>query len=119
MSERFKQSFKSLAQARITSYAANRLTIETEADAAALLTISERYAAGWRATLDGQATRIFLTDYFLRGVYVPAGKHRIEMHYAAPAARRGLWISVAALFVFALCLFAAHRVEAKNFASLP
>ncbi len=105
LSERFKQA----PQARVTSYAANRLTIETEADAPALLTLSERYAPGWRATLDGQPVPILLANYLLRGVTVPAGKHRVEMHYAAPAARRGLWISLGALLVFLACLMAAHR----------
>ncbi|NOT59217.1 MAG: YfhO family protein, partial [Acidobacteria bacterium] len=105
----FDERFQQRPQARITNYSAHRLTIETEADANALLTISERYASGWRATIDGQTTPVLLANYFLRGIYVPKGKHRIEMHYAAPAAWRGLWISLSAALIFGILLRLARK----------
>jgi uncharacterized membrane protein YfhO len=55
---------------------------------------------GWEATLDGQRTPIYTTDYLLRGVILPAGSHRIEMRYTAPAARTGAWVSLLTLALF-------------------
>ncbi|HEV7903710.1 MAG TPA: YfhO family protein, partial [Pyrinomonadaceae bacterium] len=54
---------------------------------------------GWEATVDGEAARIDTTDYLLRGVAVPAGAHRVEMRYRAPAARNGAGISACALLL--------------------
>ncbi len=96
----------SQAEAKITGYQPNRLTIETDADKRAALIVSEISYPGWEATIDGQPTTIFTANYLLRGVIVPAGKHRVEMHYTAPRAKLGGAISLltlsllAGLFVF-------------------
>ena len=82
------------AYARIVSYEPNRLTIETNADRQTVLVVSEIHYPGWAARLDGAKTPIHQTDFLLRGVIVPAGKHTIEMNYRAPQARNGAIISL-------------------------
>jgi len=89
--------FKAPAEARIVNYEPNRLAIETVADKRAVLVISEMYYPGWEATIDGRRTPIWTANYLLRGVIVPEGRHRVEMRYTAPAARRGAIISVLTL----------------------
>jgi len=81
------------SSARITRYEANRLQIETSSPTATVLVLSEIFYPGWFASVDGQPARIVVADYVLRGVPLPAGEHRVEMHYAAPAARNGAIIS--------------------------
>lgn len=83
--------------ARIVSYEAARLRIETEAPTPAILVVSEIFYPGWMATIDGQPAPIRATDYLLRGIALPAGRHSVEMHYAAPAAHRGALISIGTL----------------------
>ena len=39
--------------------------------------------------IDGVKTSIHQTDYLLRGLVIPTGKHQVEMVYRAPAARKG------------------------------
>ncbi len=85
------------ATARVTAYESNGLAVETQADAPAVLVISEMFYPGWVATVDGRPAEIHLTDYLLRGVVVPAGAHRVEMRYTAPAARVGAIISALSL----------------------
>jgi hypothetical protein len=97
------------SSARITSYEPSRLTIETDAPTATMLVTSEIFYPGWEATVDGQRTRILLTDYLLRGVALPAGHHRIEMRYRAPAARNGAVISACTLLVLAGLTILAQR----------
>jgi len=64
---------------------------------------------GWEAMVDGRPTHILLTDYLLRGVSLPAGKHTIEMRYQAPAARNGALISA-----LTLCLLAGFGFYARR-----
>lgn len=87
--------------ARVLEYRANRLLVETDAPTATVLVLSEIFYPGWEATIDGKPAQIFVTDYLLRGVALPAGRHRIEMIYRPPAARKGAIISIAMLVVLA------------------
>jgi uncharacterized membrane protein YfhO len=103
------------ATARIVEYQPSRLVIETNAQRAAVLIVSEIIYPGWEATIDGATARIDATDYLLRGVFVPAGAHRVEMRYRAPAARNGAFISVFSLLVLGgLMLSSARRVGNKS-----
>jgi len=81
------------SSARIKRYEPNGLQIETSSPTATVLVLSEIFYPGWVASVDGQPARIDVADYLLRGVALPAGEHRVEMHYAAPAARNGAIIS--------------------------
>lgn len=95
--------------ARIVSYEANRLRIETNADKAAALVLSEVNSPGWEAAVDGKPATIFTADYLLRGLVLTAGNHRIEMKYTAPAARIGAVISALSLLFIAGLLIKARR----------
>lgn len=103
------------ARVQITDYRANRLTLETSSNEPTLLVLSEIFYPGWRASIDGRDTKIFLTDFLLRSVYVPAGKHRIEMSYDAPTFRNGAMITFVTLFAILLMgLFYARHSSRKS-----
>jgi uncharacterized membrane protein YfhO len=76
-----------------------RLLFESNSPASSVLVVSEVIYPGWRATVDGQVVPIHTTNFLLRGIALPAGKHRIELRYTAPAARNGAFISLATLFL--------------------
>jgi hypothetical protein len=84
---------------RLTVYEPNHLVIETSTDAPSVLVLSEINYPGWIATVDGAKATLYTTDFLLRGVAVPAGAHRVEMRYTAPAARNGALISLSTLLV--------------------
>jgi Bacterial membrane protein YfhO len=96
---------------RISSYSANKLTLETEAPMPTILVVSEIFYPGWQANVDGAPTEILLTDYLLRGVVLPPGKHVVEMRYQAPAARNGAIISGLALCVLLALLTSAYLMR--------
>jgi len=91
--------------ARVTSYEAARVVVETSAPTATMLVLSEVNYPGWEATVDGAAVPVYATNYLLRGVYVPAGERRVELRYRAPAARNGALISLLCLTVLGALLF--------------
>jgi hypothetical protein len=98
--------------ATVVSYAADRIAIETRADKPSVLVVSEIFYPGWEATVDGRAVPVRLTDYLLRGVYVEAGSHRVEMRYRSPALRYGALISLFTLLL--LALLGAFSVRRKR-----
>ena len=102
--------------ARVTAYEANRIVVETESATPAVLVLSEVFYPGWEASVDGEARRIMLANYLLRAVAVPAGRHTVEMRYAAPAARNGAIISALTLAALIALAFVARRerVRASN-----
>jgi hypothetical protein len=94
------------AVAKISSYEPNLLKIDTEAERPSFLVVSEINYPGWTARIDGADTPVYQTDYLLRGVALPAGKHTIVMEYTAPAFWRGVYVSVLTLFiVLALAIY--------------
>lgn len=87
---RFKETLKgattsykdSLSSVRLTSYEPNRLVYETNNSKDGVVVFSEiYYPDGWIATIDGEPADIARADYILRSMYVPAGKHTIEMRF--------------------------------------
>ena len=87
---RFKDMLKGTAEAykdslssiRLTSYEPNRLVYETDNAGDGIAVFSEiYYPDGWQVTIDGQPAGLGRADYVLRTLYVPAGKHTIEMRF--------------------------------------
>lgn len=76
--------------------------LEATAVAPALLVLSDTYAAGWRATVDGVAAPIVPTDYLFRGVPVPAGTHRVRFVYRPWTIPAGQAISLGSLLALAV-----------------
>ncbi|HEV2073043.1 MAG TPA: YfhO family protein [Thermomicrobiales bacterium] len=93
-------------QAIVTQYDAEKVTIETHSDAPGFLVVSEVYADGWRAFVNGRETEILPTHHALRGVPIPAGDATVEMRYEPLALRVGIPVSIGTavvmLSVFAL-----------------
>jgi len=57
-----------------------------------MVVLSDNWFPGWTATIDGQAARIWEAYTAIRGVEVPAGSHRIEMHYRPRTVMLGAWM---------------------------
>jgi hypothetical protein len=87
--------------AEVVDYQPERIAIQTEADANSLLVLSELYYPGWRATLDGEPTRILRADAGLRAVAVPAGEHVVTMVYCPTSFYVGAGISLATALTLA------------------
>ena len=65
----------------VIDYQPNSVVLSTSSMTPGFLVSSETYYPGWRAVIDGNAASIVLTNHAFRGMYVPAGNHRVEMRY--------------------------------------
>jgi len=78
-----KQLFKSnwdLGDAQIISYGDNKVVIQIDNSGAGFLVLTDSYYPNWHATIDGNKTPIYLTDYNFRGIITPKGVHTIEFY---------------------------------------
>jgi hypothetical protein len=70
------------AEVSIKTYNSKTIELETSSSEDGFLVLSEiYYPAGWKATVDGETTKIYKTNFVLRGVQVPAGEHTIRMTF--------------------------------------
>ncbi|MDP4283479.1 MAG: hypothetical protein Q8891_03580 [Bacteroidota bacterium] len=62
------------------------------------------YPRGWNAFIDGKKADYIKTDYVLRGMYVPAGDHKIEFRFEPSSYTNGRMISIIANLIVMLIL---------------
>jgi uncharacterized membrane protein YfhO len=92
----------------ISGYDRAHVDLVCQANRDGLAVLSELYADGWKATLDGQATPLWPVDLVLRGVALQAGRHRIAMRYETPGLADGLTVAGASALLLLLGLALAH-----------
>ena len=93
----------------IDRYTPNEIILKTSALVPKLLFLSDVYDKGWKATIDGAATRIYRADYDFRSVPVPAGEHVIRMYYWPESFIRGVWLAG-----FGVCCLAGLLLRYEN-----
>ncbi len=92
----------SVATVQIVNYQPNRVRLEVETGTDGLLVLTDTYAPGWKALLDGVPTLVYVADHAFRAVVAPAGAHQIEFVYKPLGFRVGAATSL--LTVVALVL---------------
>jgi hypothetical protein len=102
----------SLSTIRLTKYHPEKLTYESNNKQDGFAVFSDNYYDnGWTATIDGQPVEIFKTDYSLRGLKIPGGKHKIIFEFKPEIVQKGGKISLLS-FLFFLVL--AGLIPLKN-----
>ena len=69
------------------------------------------YPKGWKATIDGKPAKIVLTDYILRGMVIPPGKHKIVMVFKPKSFYVGLKIDTIGSILIVLSVLGALAYE--------
>lgn len=65
----------------IRGYFPTRIELEVVSSDSGMVVISDTYFPGWVARVDGELTKIYRTNYALRGIPVSGGKHSIQLTY--------------------------------------
>jgi hypothetical protein len=80
-----KMKFDGQGTIKMTSYAPNKITYSSNTKSEQFAVFSEvYYPEGWKATIDGKEVEIAKTDYLLRGLKIPAGKHTVTFEFDLP-----------------------------------
>ena len=111
------ESYKdSLSSIRLTSYAPNRLTYETNNAQDGIAVFSEiYYPDGWHVTIDGQPAELARADYILRTMYVPAGQHTIEMRFDPTSLHVTEGIAYGALALLVIGIIVAGLIAKRKY----
>ena len=97
----------------VTKYSPDKIEFRVSSPSDLFMVVSEIWYPGWKAYVDGRETKIYRTDYLLRGLAMPAGEHTVVMEFTPRIFRLGVAVSVATLLLFAgVLLWPAYRRRA-------
>jgi hypothetical protein len=98
------------------SYEPNHQQYESENVGAGLAVFSEiYYPKGWNAYIDGQKTDYVCANYALRGLSIPAGKHKIAFKFEPETYRTGEKVALAgSVILFGALLFLLWNLFLKK-----
>ena len=80
----FTGNTDSTASITMVNYHPDHLTYSANSTSGGYAVFSEIWYKGnedWKIYVDGQETKMIRTNYLLRGAYIPAGKHTVEMKF--------------------------------------
>jgi hypothetical protein len=91
-----RQAFET---AEILEYSPNRVVIDATLERPGYLVLTDTYAPGWTATIDGTRGNVVPVNVAFRGVPLSAGTFRVELTYAPPGWKLGLMILGLSVFI--------------------
>jgi uncharacterized membrane protein YfhO len=80
----------------------NGRSYSVEANRAGIFVESERFCQGWNAYVDGKRQPVFPANFLFRGVFLAAGKHRVDFRYEPRSFYWGACLSLLGLVVLGL-----------------
>src|SRR5690606_6873795 len=99
----------------LTQYSPNHLIYSSENTHPGLAVFSEMYYPdGWNVYIDGQLKEHFRVDYVLRGLEVPAGKHKIEFKFQPEIIPYGAKITMASSMILLVIFIVGLGYSIRN-----
>jgi hypothetical protein len=84
----------------VTNDSGDRIAAEVTASGSGYLVVADAMQQpGWKVTVDGKAAQLVPADHAMVAVFVPAGRHQIDMTYSAPGQVAGFAISCLAVVI--------------------
>lgn len=76
-----RQAENGWSAASINVYKRTRIEIETDIPEEGVLLLNDRHDPDWRVQVDGIDAELLRCNYIMRGVHLPAGKHKVVFTY--------------------------------------
>lgn len=68
----------SVGSAEINQYSANKIVINTKNKGTGFLILTDTFYPTWKAQVNNNLVKTYMTDYNFRGIIVPPGENRVE-----------------------------------------
>lgn len=91
-----------------------KLTYESNTSSGGFVVFSEIYYPDWTVKIDGQEDSFIRTNYVLRGMFVPAGKHTIEFYFEGKPFEIGNKVTTATSWLVLLVLLGSIGYSFKK-----
>lgn len=121
--KQFKEALKGVTSAKtdslsaitLTSYSPNHLVYETANNYDGIAVFSEiYYPDGWKVTVDGKPATLARANYILRALYLPAGKHVVEMTFDPQSLHTTEAIAYGALILLLIAIIGAITLTIRK-----
>ena len=104
--------FDSTASISLVKYSNDAIEYNFKSNTAQFAMMSEvYYGAGWNAYIDGKKSDYVKADYFLRGIALPAGNHKVEFKFEPTSYSTGANISFVTSIILLLLMLATVFIE--------
>lgn len=90
------------ASVELLKYTPNRLSLSFTSPEKGWLLVTDRWAPGWRAEVNGKPVEVYGANFLFRGVPVDAGSNVINFRYQPKAVLIATIVSWSALLIFAV-----------------
>lgn len=94
----------SAGNVRLDKYEGELIILSADVVRNSLLVIGEKYANGWKATVDGKPVEIQRVNYLQRGVYLTPGRHEVRFSFDPISFKLGKWLTLTSFGIFAIAL---------------
>jgi hypothetical protein len=110
-----KNTYDGDGSIKLLSYEPNELVYESETKADEFAVFSEiYYPKGWNAYVDGQLKPYAGVNYVLRGMQIPAGKHKIEFKFEPKTYTTGNSIAMVGSILLLITVGTGFYLNKKN-----
>ncbi|MBN1347316.1 MAG: YfhO family protein [Phycisphaerae bacterium] len=115
-----EQTYEGLTPGRIRhtilrhEHRMNAVDVELELESPGLLVLSQTYAPGWTATVNGQSVPILRVNLAFQGLRLPAGRARVLMTYQPNSVWIGMAVSAATVILLAILLVPVSRTRESS-----
>lgn len=99
---------KGIQKGDILDYQLNRIRLRINSVCEGILTSSEVYYPGWKASVDGRVVQISRSNTAFRSIFLPKGEHTVEFYYQPTIYYLGGVISLVSL-IMALIVIAIRQ----------
>ncbi len=113
-----KYTTDSLASIVLTAHKPNHLVYQASNTQEGFAVFSEIFYPGWQAYVDDSPVEHLQVNYTLRGLPIPAGKHKIEFKFEPQVVKTGSAITLTSSIVFILLLIGGVFYQYKKTGSL-
>ncbi len=100
-----QQPLKDNSSAKVVSYEPNEVQIKATVENPGFLVLTDAFHPDWKVFVNGEEEKIYQTNYLLRSVFLPRGRHDVRFVFKPASFFWGLWVSLFSLLILLFIYF--------------